>query len=80
MIGLSEYAIVNRCCLDGFKKTWSVACNDSYFADLLKTGDCKCRDAQNLKITESGKYSRQVAAHVVKAASKAMMRLQKSHE
>ena len=80
LIGLSEYAIVNRCCLDGFKKTWSVACNDSYFADLLKTGDCKCRDAQNLKITESGKYSRQVAAHVVKAASKAMMRLQKSHE
>ena len=76
LLGLSEYAIVNRCCLDGCKKTWSIACNDSYFAECLKTGECKCRDIRSLRITERGKYSREVASHVVKAAGKAMTRLQ----
>lgn len=66
-IGLLHGAVIRRCCLDGWRKTWEVVCNDAELAGALGTGTCACVNPKVPTITASGEYSLEVARHVVSA-------------
>lgn len=65
-IGLVHESLINRCCLDGYSKTWKIMCNSQGLADALNTGKCDCERKQ-IRVTSSGVYSREVATYILSA-------------
>ena len=67
-IGLVYTARIHRCCLDGMRKEWEIACNCEVLASKLDTGPCMCAGREAAPtLKKSGEYSREVALHVVRA-------------